>query len=341
MRRGRLALFALALGWSAATTSTPAPAWAQTEQDLEAARKTFAEAMKDEEAKRFDDALAKFRVVQRVKDTVNVRYRIASCLDASGKLAQALTAYTETAEFGRGDKAAAEVVRAATERAAQLDKVVARLTLVVVPRPDDADVRVDGVKIEPSALAAPITLDPGAHTVTASAKDAPPFHSTVTLNEGGQMSITIPLEPVMTPRPSATTAPVQPPATPPAGADRGSPRWFPIALTAAGGVLLVGAAVTTALRASDIRTLRDACPDGVCRSDQRDELTSVRSRALFEGPLAIGLGVAGTAAATVGLVLLFSPKPASSPPAGAVPGHLSLAPTLAPGGGGWQLRGSF
>src|SRR5262245_58006166 len=70
----------------AALAALPASAAAQTPDELRAARELFQEAFKDEQDKRYDDALEKFRRVARVRESASVRYRIATVLAALGKL---------------------------------------------------------------------------------------------------------------------------------------------------------------------------------------------------------------------------------------------------------------
>src|SRR5215472_1114275 len=174
-------------------TSTAA---AQTDDDLAGARKLFTEALKDEQDTRFDVALDKFRQVQRVRDTVNVRYRIGTCLEGTGQLAAALKAYQGAVDMGATDKASADVVRASNDRVAQLDKTVPRLTLTLSANaPAGAEVSIDDAKVAPEELGAPIPVDAGHHTISAHAVNATDFHTSVTLPEGGRVSLTIPLEP--------------------------------------------------------------------------------------------------------------------------------------------------
>jgi hypothetical protein len=104
-----------------------------------------------------------------------------------------------------------------------------------------------------------------------------------------------------------------------------------VAVTA-GGLLVGGAVVVALLRDADIQSLVAACPNGVCPSSKKDELVSKRSRALAEGPVAIGLGVGGGVAAAVGLYLLLAPR---SKPA------TSLVPWVDRTGSGLAVQGSF
>jgi hypothetical protein len=76
-----------------------------------------------------------------------------------------------------------------------------------------------------------------------------------------------------------------------------------VAVTA-GGVLIAGSVALLLVRHAEIAALNRACPGGVCPVARESNLEATRSRALLEGPAAIGVGAAGVIAAGVGIVLL-------------------------------------
>ena len=85
---------------------------------------------------------------------------------------------------------------------------------------------------------------------------------------------------------------------------------------AGGGVLVSASVVTLLLRNSDIAELNRSCPGGTCAASREAELTSLRHRALLEGPLGAAFGIAGGAAAGVGLYLMLSPNGGPAPARG-------------------------
>lgn len=368
MRHGRgrscVAFLFLCLAAAAACSQS---ASAATDDDLDAARHLFKEAVVDENKGQFETALAKFRRVQNVKDTANVRYRIATCLEQLGQRANALAAYEGAAQLGEADKTSAEVVRASHDKVTQLNRIVARLTIVLSPRaPADADVRVDEARIAPAALAAPITVDPGPHTISATARDAAPFRTSITLPEGGHASVLVPLDPQapapggerpVDPKRDADAAPEgvhgarPPPPRPPQTPSGRVDRTAGIVTTSVGGIFLAAAGVTFALRHGDISKLDTACPGGQCppsQDAQRSQLSSTRTRALTETTVATVLGIAGAASAGVGIYLMVSAEPSSSPSSSGsgAPQRASIgvAPVLSahgPAGAAFTLRGTF
>lgn len=317
VRSGRLgraarpfaAVAVVAALWSASSR-------AQTEDELASARRLFTEAVADQDARRYDSALEKFRRVAAVRNTANVRYRIASCLDALGHLAEALGDYEQAARLGEADRSAVDAVRAASARAAQLDRVVPRLLLVLpADAPPRTEVRVDDVTVDAASLRDALPLDPGHHTIAATAPGDLPFRTGVTLPEGSHVSISVTLvpEPPAGPDSSApaggTTAEVPahaPPHPPPPPSGHGAPAgaWVAIGL---GGALAAGLVVSFVLRASNLSTMnRDCSADGSglsCPQSLQEQVTSARNAAQVEGPLGIGLAASAAVAAGLGVWL--------------------------------------
>ncbi|HEY8040223.1 MAG TPA: hypothetical protein VIF15_10545 [Polyangiaceae bacterium] len=333
MRGGRSLRTGVALALLAASLSTATAARTQSEDELAAARKTFAEAVADENAKRYDSALEKFRQVAAVKDTANVHYRIASCLEALGQKAQALVGYEAAVRLGQSDRTAADVVRAATARATALDKVVPRLAVLV---PGDApaglEVRIDDAPVDVAALPSGVPLDPGHHTITATAPGDVPFRTGVTLPEGGRVSITVTLEPLAPPAPSgaqaggATGSATAPPPPPPPPASHGVPAgaWVAIGL---GGALAAGSVVSFVLRSSNLSTLDRDCTTGSdgklsCPARLTGEVNDARNAAKVEGPLGIGLAAGAAVSLGVGIWLMAS-NPSDAPQQAARGVHVS------------------
>src|SRR4051812_38177141 len=71
----------------------PSRSFAQSPDELKAARELFQEAFKDEQEKRYTEALEKFQRVAKVKESASVRYRIATVLAAMGRLREARDMY--------------------------------------------------------------------------------------------------------------------------------------------------------------------------------------------------------------------------------------------------------
>jgi hypothetical protein len=321
----------------------PAVAWAQEPEnssadELAAARFLFAEALRDEEARLFAEALQKFQRVRAVRDTASIEYRIGSCHEGLGQVVAAYDAYRAATALGEGDARSADVVAAAAGRLQVLTRHVARLTLVPgEAAPADIEVRVDERVVARVALREAIALEPGHHVVTATANGATPFRSEIALTEGAEVSLTISLEPRTISAPdAAATSPVVPVVTVvPAGGSR-TAGWIAVA---GGGALLIGSAVLALVQQSEISKLNGECPGGACQPGSiPSDLESTRSRALAEGAVAIAIGVGGVVAAGVGAYLVFKADDRSSSP------HASgthILPLVGWGAGGIAVSGAF
>jgi hypothetical protein len=334
----RWTALALALAWTAlhATPcrgqSAQGASGAPSDDALAAARQLFTEAVGDQDAKRYDTALDKFRRVAAVKETANVRYRIASCLDALGRRAEALASYAAAARLGAQDPFMSDAVQASRARAAELDASVARLSVVVpADAPAGTEVRVDEGAVELGALGAPVPLDPGHHTLRATAPGRVPFETAVTLSAGGRVSIAVTL-------PLAAPSPASASPSPGPGGTRATPTaaWVAVGV---GGALAVGSVVALVLRQSNMATLnRDCTANGsgalACPSSTADEVNGAHDAAKIEGPLGIGLGAGAVVALGIG-AWLFASAPSSGSSA------IAVMPAWSSEGGGILVRGAL
>ncbi len=337
----------VALVVALAATLHAAPCRAQTDDALAAARRLFTEAVADEQGRRYEVALDKFRRVLAVRETANVRYRVATCLEAMGHNAEAVASFEAAMRLGAQDPASSEVVVAARARAAHLEPLVSRLAIELPPdAPAGAEIRLDDAPVEPFALAASIPLEPGHHTVRASAPGRTPFETVVDLPPGGRVSISVTLPVPGQPQPASPGAPAAPspaatgslPAAAPPAADAGDGRavaaWVAIGL---GGVLATGSVIALVLRASNLQTLDRDCttsPSGTlaCPSWAKSEVNAAHDAAKVEGPLGIGLGAGALAAVGIGAWLFASASRSST-------SGWTAAPVLMARGGGLAVQG--
>jgi hypothetical protein len=276
---------------------------APKDAELAPARALFGEALQDELEGRLAMALEKFRRVRDVRDTAAIEYRIGLCEEGLGRLVAAGASYGSAIRLGEGDTPTQAVTAAARERLASLQQRIGHLTLnTPVQAPTDEEIMVDGTV--PTSLRE-IPLDPGPHVITARATGRVPFRSEITLLEGGTQTVSIPLPP-------ASGAPRMAAGEAPHGRGARTAGWVAVV---AGGALLASSGIVLLVRQSEIGSLRSACPgsDNECPSTaDESSLEATRSRALLEGPLGVGLAVAGSIAAGVGLYLLLRPSSQTS-----------------------------
>jgi hypothetical protein len=310
---------------STAHAQPPGPAGPDA---LATARALFSEALRDEEAGRFGDALAKFERVRAVRDTASIEYRIGSCYEGLGQPAPAYRAYLAAQALGASDPQGAEVSHAASDRLDALGRQLARLTLILPnPAPADAEVRVDDGVV---ATADPIALAPGRHVVSATASGATPFRTEIALAEGAQVALTVVLQPPPAPQPVEKP----PPAPAPERDSSEAARW----VTLGGGVALMAvSAILLVVRHNEISDLNHACPRGVCPFGvDENDLEATRNRALVYGPVGVACGVAGIALVGGGIYWIASAHPSAD--AGQA---FAVAPMIARGGAGVAFTGAL
>jgi len=341
-RSARAAAVGIVLALSSAATGAHAQSRAPSPDELKAARELFQDAYRDEQEKRFAQALEKFQRVATVKESASVRYRIASVLVSLGRLREARDAFRALA----GSKAALppneqEVADSSAERAQALDRRIPRIVVHLQEgSPPDARVTIDGAAIPASTTPRPFEVDPGEHVVQASSKASDPSESKVVLQEGGEVAVTV----VLAPKAGTGKAVVPGPTPEPDGPPRANKTLAFVAL-GAGGVLLVTGIVLLVVREGDISDLNQACRDG-CPSSNRNALEATRDEAQLFGPLGVGFSVVGLVAAGAGAYLLFRPSARPSAPANGTTtspptGGLRIGPSPVRGGAVLGLGASF
>lgn len=268
-------------------------------EELKAARELFQEAYKDEQEKRYAQALEKFQRVAAVKESASVRYRIASVLESLGRLRDGRDAFRALAASKPNlPVPEQEIADSAADRAHQLDKKIPKLILKLQDSPPaDTRVAVDGAPVPLSTTARRVEVDPGDHVVQASSPTSRSTESKVTLAEGAEVEVTVVLQPLG-----------PPPPPPPVVTPHRNNTLAYVAL-GAGGVLLVTGIIVLVVREGDVSDLTKSCPNGTCPVSRMSDLQSKHDQAQLFGPLGVGLGLVGLAGIGIGGYLLFRPTP--------------------------------
>lgn len=295
-------------------------AHAQSDEDLARARTLFTDALKDQTAQNYAAALDKLQQVARVKETAQVAYREGLCFEALGQKRAAARAFDRAISLGQSTPSADadEVVRDARAHRAALGQELGALEIGLPPIMG-IELRVDE---EPISTTLPMTsaiVDPGVHHVRASAAGMRPFLTEVTVDKGATAHVDVVLEADKPPPPPPPPIVIVPPVV--------QPPPFPVAsvVLLSTGALLAGASlVSLGLRAGDIHDLEQSCPNNVCPTSRRTELTSERDQALVLGPLAAVFAASALVATAVAIVVW----PRGGP-------RVKSAAT------GWTLGGSF
>jgi hypothetical protein len=265
----------------------PVPAAAQNASDTKAA----ANALFDE-GKRLiatgdiDHACAKFEASMQLVDQLGVRLNLADCHERQGRTATAWAEFSEAASQAgkRGDPRAAY----ARQRAEALEPRLTKL-MISVPaanRRPALVVRRDNVVVPSEAFGTPLPVDPGSHTISASATGDQTWSTRIDSKLPGEV-ITVEV-----PRLIAMRRIEQP--------DPQRQRHLLGVGVAAGGIGLVGAAVALGLEARSTWASVGAHCDATHLCDAEGVSINRRAR-LFgnAGTIAGGLGLAAMIAGTV------------------------------------------
>jgi hypothetical protein len=284
----------------------------------------FEEATTLMSAGNYAEACPKLAESHRLDPGGGTIFNLAICLEKEGKTASAYVAYDEALARAVKD-VNRERETAARARLAHLKPLLSKLVVQVSPKASslaDLDVRFDGSKLRPEAWGIRVPVDPGPHTLTASASNHVDFRRDVQIDEPGKVyELDVPeLTAADAAPPIATaTAPIAaPPAEPLKKSDEvgggGQPRRSTLGyvLLAAGGAFVVGGGVSGVLAITNHATSNDECPNGptsCTRAGVRAEEAATR----FSWGANIGIGV-GLIAVGVGTYLLLATPTSTSTP---------------------------
>lgn len=337
--------FAFALG-----ASLLAPRRARADDVRSSAQGLFDTAMKAMADRAYDRACpALEEVVRLLPGKVGAMMELSRCYEESGKITSAWSEYRAVAEAApaRDDRAAT-----ARAKAAQLAPRVPRLTVTVAPE-DQAlagfALKRDGRDMVVAAWNSPLPVDPGSHTVSATAPGRVPWTSTVTVAEGAAIVVAVP---ALVGVPAAVTANAPEPGAGNAvariggaGAERGgelAPRSPPAWPWVTGSLGLVALGIAAGFGADGLvasNTLDALCNGHLspCAGHTAGEIDPLNTRKDLGLALFVGFGVAGAAATTLGAVGLVRGRRVSAGATNAV----VVLPALGPGVGGATIAGSF
>lgn len=295
------------------------------------------------------EACPKFAESQRLDPSPGTLLNLASCYEKSDRPATAWATYREGASAssaaGRQD-----LLATAQRHADSLFPTLPRLSVSVPTPRDGMSVALDGVSVGRAEWGVAVPVDPGDHTVEATAPRFVSWSTKITVGkEGTTTTISVPaLEPAPEPSPRATAAPattlVPPPPVspspqpPPEAEGRGTTQRVVGIVVGAAGIVGLGLSVGFAANAKSTynASLADCEPGkpNLCTQDGVNQ----RNSALNSGNIATVALVAGGVATAAGLVLwLTAPHSHASSSQAA----LSLVPVVGDGLGGAALRGAW
>jgi hypothetical protein len=337
MRRGcAIALTAsyLAASLPAVGANPPAPAEAPAadkadKNTLVKARQQFQQALALETAGDWSGASVLFQQVAQVRLTPQVRFHIALCEEHLGKLAAALGHYqiaADEAQEARATEVAAQV-------ASRTEGLKARIPKILIQRGSGADyasISLDGIALGASSLGTDLPVDPGPHTIDATAQGFKPFNTKFQIAEKENKKIEVVLEAAPPPPVEEKGVAVsgEAPLPPP------SKNLAPFIVGGVGAASLVASGVFFLLRSKSISSLEESCPSRTgCPSDQRSTYDQGKTYTVV-ADVTLGIGIAGVA---TGATLFFLNRKKTAPPTA---GSVQVVPVWNSGTGA-ALIGAF
>jgi hypothetical protein len=333
----RSGLPALLLALSCFTVCAPARA-EPTEADRAASRTIFARAREAMAAKKLDEACPAFVESQRIWPTASGALNVGNCEEQRGNLATAYGAFSDAAGMARraGDKNREEE---GTQRASSLKPKLSMLEVDVSPpnRIEGLLVKRDGREAGPGQWGIAVPVDPGEHTIEASAPGRIAWTTTIRIEpKPGATSVDVPalaLAPVLQAHSKAST-----PRT--GDAEMAGSSWSAqkTAALAVGGAGVVGIALGAIFGVKALGKKSDS--EANCQPDDRTRCNAtgvmLREDEKSAGTISTISFIAGGVALAGGMVLFVT---APGRPAKATAGiRFEALPAVAGGDVGLSVR---
>ena len=256
----------------------------------------------------FKEACPKFEASEQLDPGLGTLLNLAECYEKIGKTASAWAEYREAIPLARasGSKVRQDL---ATERAEALESRLSTMTIRAMGGEDSAalEIRRDGVPVQSAELGSAIPVDPGQHTVEASAPGKKKWTSTFQVADASKLAVDVPAlasEAAAQKAPNGAAAP-DANAPPAASAQAGSTQRTAAIVVGAVGVVGLGLGSVFGLQAKS--TWADAkahCPSYPYGCDAQG--LDLHSSASSKAAVSTIAFVAGGAALAVGAVLWFT-----------------------------------
>ncbi|HEX7838567.1 MAG TPA: hypothetical protein VF469_13925, partial [Kofleriaceae bacterium] len=325
----------LAIGlWLAAGQGV---AGAQTAADKAAADTLFNEGKKLIGKGDAAGACALFEASLTKAVQLGTQLALASCYETVGKTASAWGEFRAAASTA--SKAHDRRQHFAEEHAAALEPKLSKLVLKLEPgyRVDGLEIKRDGAVVSAAELGAPVPVDPGDHTIEASAPGWVAWSNKVSVVSPGVVEVIVPAlgkAPVKieAPRPAPVSVVAKPPPE-----DTARPRRLLAYGVAGGGAGLIGVSlIFGAIASSRWGDAQNHCHQNQCDATGVDLAHGAQTM----GNVSTGIFVAGTAALATGVVLYLTTRPSGAEKA-PDPTVLRVLPGVAAGQVGLTLQGGF
>jgi hypothetical protein len=347
---GRVRRWAVVVAATAALLWGAAHAHAQGTGSETAATALFDEGRKLMDKGNYAEACPKLAESERLAPSGGTLINLAECYEHTGQTASAWVAWKDAA--ARANTAGKrDVEQRALKRAAALEAGLARLTIAVAPGSDVAGLQVkrDGEPIGHAEFGLGIPIDPGSHSIEASAPGKATLSTKVDVAKGQtDARVTVTLADAPTPPASSDTAGStsssttastgEPPPEKPASSGGSTQRVIGLVLIGAGVVGVVVGSIfglqaksknDEALQSQNCRTSSLCTQQGLTLTNDAKNAATIST-----------IGFAAGGAAIAGGLIVWLLAPSSSPRPAPTTG-LRVTPQLAPAYGGVTVGGAW
>lgn len=303
--------------------------------DAAAAEALFREGKKLMAEDKIPQACEKFAASQKLDPSSGTLLNLADCHVKNGSTASAWAEFLAAARMSKnqGDQARADE---ATRRAKALEPQLSYLSVKIAAPTPGLSVKRDDVVLEDAALAADIPVDPGGHTITASAPGYKSWSKQISIGAAhDRKELVIPAlekDPNATaavPTASASSTGEMPPPPPPKSPTVGY-------IVGGAGIVFTGVGAILGLKAlSTYKAAEDDCGGNHsnCPQSSADKRSTAGTQATFAN-VGIGLGLVGIG---VGTYLILSRSPAKT----TTGSNVLVTPLVGASSGGAAITGQF
>jgi hypothetical protein len=321
--RARVVLTAVLFG-----LPLPALAADPTPEDISTARSLGEEGQTALEAKDYQKAEDRFSRAYKlypVATTLALGY--ARALAGNGKVVASQEMYNKIIREGVAPGAPPAFKNALEAAKNEVGAVSARVAGVVIDVTgcDNPKVTIDDAPVPSAVLGIRRSVDPGSHTVKATADGCNSAEQKFTVADGKEQTVSLKLEksataapPVVAPVPSTAQPSNNPPAATPPANDTGvkvdtkggsSNKTLAFVAFGVGGVGLLVGGITGAIAMGKKSDLDKACKGSVCGADQQSNVDSYHTMGTLS---TVGFIAAGVGAAAGIILLVTAPKDTST-----------------------------
>jgi hypothetical protein len=309
------------------------PAFADPSAADRATARTLAqEGQQALDAKKYGVAVDKFFRADALVHAPTLLLGLARAQVGLGRIVEAQENYNRIVREGVLPGSPRPWAKAVEDAAKEVEAISPRIPWVTITvlGPTNPEVVIDSTPVPNASLGVKRPVNPGNHTIKASADGFLPGEKAISLAEGQTLAVTIELE-LAPPDAPVAKAPARSFETTPTSSGSTRKTLAFVALGVGGAGLAVGG-VAGVIAMGKHAKLVDACPDGTC--DPTTEGSNLSSYHTFGTISTVGFIVGGVGAATGVILLLTQPKDSATPPSTA-----RVSPFVGLGNAG--VRGTF